>query len=96
MKISLKEYAPVISSDEAADDIFQLISSSLSKDEEIVLDFSEIRIISTKCAKRIFGQLYGILGAEAFFSRIIFENASENIRPSLNDGIESFLSDNNN
>lgn len=94
MRISLKKYAPVISSDEVADEVFQLISSSLSKDEEIVLDFSEIRIISTKCAKRIFGQLYGILGAQAFFSRIIFENTSENIRPSLNDGIESFLSDN--
>ena len=94
MRISLKQYAPVISSDEVADEIFQLISNSLSKEEEIVLDFSDIRIISTKCAKRVFGQLYGILGAEAFFSRIVFENASDNIRPSLNDGIESFLSDN--
>lgn len=93
MTIDLSKYAPVISSDDKADEILASIKNSLSQAEEIILDFSRIRIISTKCAKRILGTLYGELGSEAFFSRIIIMNASENVRPSLSDGIESYLSE---
>ena len=93
MTIDLSKYAPVISSDEKADEILDSIKQNLPEAREIILDFSRIRIISTKCAKRILGTLYGELGSEAFFSRIIIMNASENVRPSLSDGIESYLSE---
>ncbi len=94
MRIDLSKYAPVISNDEKADEILSTIRQHLSENaEEIIIDFSSIRIISTKCAKRILGTLYGELGAPLFFSRIIIENASDNVRPSLNDGIESYLND---
>lgn len=93
MTIELSKYGPVISSDEKADEILSSVRQLLSGTEEIVIDFSTIRIISTKCAKRILGTLYGELGPESFFSRIIITNASENVRPSLNDGIENYLAE---
>ena len=90
MRIDLSQYAPVISSDEKADEILSIIRQHL---HEIIVDFSGIRIISTKCAKRVLGTLYGELGSSLFFSKIIIENASDNVRPSLNDGIESYLAE---
>ena len=93
MRIDLSKYPPVISSDEKADEILSSIKQQLSCQGEIIIDFSGIRIISTKCAKRILGSLYGELGSENFYTRIIIENASENVRPSLNDGIESYLAE---
>lgn len=94
MTIDLSNYAPVISSDDKADEILATIKTHLSGTEEIILDFSKIRIISTKCAKRILGTLYGELGSEAFFTRIIIANASDNVRPSLSDGIENYIFEN--
>lgn len=93
MRIDLSQYAPVISSDEKADEILSIIRQHLHEDGEIIVDFSGIRIISTKCAKRVLGTLYGELGSSLFFSKIIIENASDNVRPSLNDGIESYLAE---
>ena len=92
--IDLSVYAPVISSDEVAGGIYETIKKSLGETEgEVIIDFSSIRIISTKCAKLIFGQLYVELGPQTFFDRIIIQNANENVRPSISDGIESILND---
>lgn len=91
MTIDLSKYAPVISSDIIADEILASIRMHLPDANEIILDFAKIRIISTKCAKRILGSLYGELGAEVFFSKIIIANASDNVRPSLSDGIDSYI-----
>lgn len=90
--ISLKEYVPVINSIEDADKIYNMIKASLVEDD-VIIDFAEIRFISTNCAKHIFGTLILELGQEVFFNRVILSNASDNVKVSVNTGIENALLD---
>ena len=90
IKISMSEYVPVINSIEDAEVIYNSIKTAL-KDGEVVIDFLGIRFISTNCAKHIFGRLVLELGEESFFNSITLSNASDNVKVSVNTGIENAI-----
>lgn len=90
--ISLSEFAPVINGIEEADTIYKRIKTSL-EEADVLIDFSKIRFISTNCAKHIFGRLILEVGQEFFFDRIVISNACDNVRVSINTGIESALTE---
>ena len=90
--ISLSEYVPVINAISEADDIYGKICGSL-KEDDVLVDFSGIRFISTNCAKHIFGRLILQLGQENFYNKITLSNACDNVKVSINTGIESALTE---
>ncbi len=90
--ISLQDYTPVINIIDVADSILITTQNALAEDD-VVIDFSGIRFISTNCAKHIFGKLILELGEESFFDRVILTNACDNVKVSINTGIENALED---
>lgn len=88
--IALSDYVPVINAIDEADTIYNCIKSSLAEDV-VLVDFSGIRFISTNCAKHIFGKLILELGQERFFNQITLSNACDNVKVSINTGIENAL-----
>ena len=90
--IKLSDFVPVINAIEEADVIYNSIKTSLVEDA-VLVDFSGIRFISTNCAKHIFGKLILELGQEVFFNQITLSNACDNVKVSINTGIESALTE---
>lgn len=90
-KISLSEFAPIISSKEAGNKIKLLIENALSSDDCVEIDFSGIKSMATFCAKQVFGDLYISMGSKAFFDKIIFSNASDNVQLIIRMGIQNAI-----
>jgi len=89
--IELKKFGPIISDKIIGDEIYRLINESLSKQQKVILDFSEIVSMATFCAKQIFGKLYLSLTPEVFFERIEFENVSNDIKLIIKIGIQNAI-----
>lgn len=86
MTITLKDYAPIISDDETAIKILELIKKELQHDN-VQIDMSDVKLMVTKCAKSIFGSLYLDMGSKCFFEKIQILNASDNVKAVINLGI---------
>lgn len=89
--IVLNQYGPIISNKEIGEQILKLIETSLAKENKIKIDLGDIKSMATFCAKQIFGSLYLKLGAESFFERIEFTNASNDLKTIIKIGIQSAL-----
>lgn len=88
MAINVIDYGSIISDDAVGARILGHINRELGRNEQpVVVDFDNVLSITTFNAKQIFGELYFNLGADMFFKRIHFKNASENIVTIIKMGI---------
>ena len=88
---NLKKYGPIISDKDVGNEIFSEITKILESNRKISIDFSETLSMATFCSKQIFGKLYLNLSPSVFFERIVFLNASENVKLIIRIGIENAL-----
>lgn len=93
--MKLDKYGPIISSQEAGEEIYTEIKESLKKHEKISIDLKRIQTMATFCAKQIFGKLYLELKPETFFEKIQLVNVNNDLKVIIRLGILSALGDRN-
>lgn len=90
-RITLEQYAPIISDKSIGDEIYNIINSELEKSGKVIIDMSAIKSMATFNAKQIFGRLYIELGAGKFFDNVQIINASNDVKIIIRMGIQSAL-----
>lgn len=90
-KVILDKYAPLISSQETSQEIYDSLLAELDQHKVIEVDLKPIKTMATFCAKQIFGQLYIKLTAEKFFERIKLVNVNKDLQMIIRLGILSAL-----
>lgn len=91
MIVDLKEFGPIISTQEKGEKMYSKISKALAKDNILEIDFKNVISMATFCAKQVFGKLYLELSSEVFFQRLKFKNTSKDIQLIIKMGIQSAL-----
>lgn len=91
--LNLEKYGPIVSDKIIGNDIYNLIKSTLSKNNSINIDLTSIKSMATFNAKQIFGRLYLELGSNDFFDKIQLSNASEDLKIIIQIGIQNALDD---
>ncbi|AUC15315.1 hypothetical protein BTO06_09250 [Tenacibaculum sp. SZ-18] len=84
-----KKYGPVIS-DEESKLIYDELINLIDNNKTVKLNFKDIITMSTKSAKRIFGEIYFKMKPEDFYNRIIIENASSILQEIIYDSIINY------
>lgn len=92
--VDLREYAPIISTKETGDIIFNKIVEANPKSNVVEINMGGIKSMATFCANQIFGRLYKELKPEVFGKNIIIKNASDDVRPIIQLGIRFAISNN--
>lgn len=94
MILKIEKYSAVIANNEIGKSIYGDLLSLINRDEEnIVLDFEGISVMTTFCAKQIFGKLYLDLGGEKFYSIFSFKNVSEDLKIIIQNSIQDAVDD---
>lgn len=88
-----QKYGPIIS-DEESDIIYKNLLMHINNDENITLNFQDVIAMSTKSAKKIFGELYFKLKSKDFYDRIIIQNATETLQEIIYDAIVNHFTSN--
>lgn len=91
MTLKLEKYGQIISDKALGEIILSDINNGLAKYNNVTVDFQNVKSMATFNAKQIFGQLYGIYGADVFFKRITIKNASNSVLAIIKQGINDFL-----
>jgi hypothetical protein len=86
MIVKLIEFGPNITNEIIGEEIYNKIKQEFSN-EIIEIDFTGILVMTTFCAKQIFGRLLREYGENDFFKKLSFINASDTIKYVLNIGI---------
>jgi hypothetical protein len=89
--ILLSKYGPIISDKVIGEDIYKEVKSALSNNNDVIVDFSEIKSMATFNAKQIFGRLYLELGSENFYEKIDLKNTSPELKLIIRMGIQNAL-----
>ena len=87
MTIKIQDFGNNITNEIIGEQIYLKIKENLSSDE-IELDFQKVRVMTTFCAKQIFGRLLKELGQEMFFRKLSFVRADDNIKYIISIGVE--------
>ncbi|MFA6151451.1 MAG: STAS-like domain-containing protein [Chitinophagaceae bacterium] len=93
MKLILKDFGAIISDQTSGDLIYNKIKEILSKNENCIVDFDNVKSMATFNAKQIFGRLYLELGSDVFFQKLQLENVSDDLRLIIRLGIQSAIED---
>jgi len=91
--ISLNKYGPIISDKSKGDEIYNLLLQNSAENDFVNIDLVDIKSMATFNAKQIFGQLYLKLGSNAFFDKIRFLNASDDLKLIIKIGIQNAIED---
>lgn len=91
--LNLDKYGPIISDKSVGTEIYNLINTSVNKNDIVSLDLSAIKSMATFNAKQIFGRLYVELGSNIFFEKIRLLNASDDLKIIIQIGIQNALED---
>lgn len=84
--IKISEIGKNITNDIVGNQIYEKIKAGLNKDS-VTLDFSDVNVMTTFCAKQIFRPLLEELGEEEFNKRILFKNITPTIEYEINMGL---------
>ena len=90
-ELNLTQYGPIVSSKTVGEEIYNIIKSSLVKEQNITVNLENIKSMATFCAKQIFGKLYIELGSQQFFDRITLKGADNDIKTIIQIGIQHAL-----
>ncbi len=82
-----------ISEDCEAKQILQLIKEANPKDNIVIIEMSEIKAITTSCAKLIFGYLFSELGETLYNTHIDISSATRAVNVVIRWGISESLID---
>lgn len=88
MTINLAEFGLNITNEIIGNEIYKRIVANI-KEDLIELNFQGIKVMTTFCAKQIFGKLLHELGAEVFFKKFSFTNVDDNIQYIISIGINN-------
>lgn len=88
MTINLADYGSNITNEIIGEEIYNRIVQNIEADI-IELNFNGIKVMTTFCAKQIFGRLLHELGSEVFFKKFSFINADDNIQYIISVGINN-------
>lgn len=88
MIISLSAFGANITNDIIGNLIYESIKKNIDN-ELIEIDFTGVRVMTTFCAKQIFGRLLSELGSGVFFQKFSFVNADDNIQYIISIGINN-------
>lgn len=86
--ISLQKYAPTITQQSKAEEIYQSILALNPMQEQVTIDLKDIITMTTQCARIIFGELYRNLTAEVYYRNIRFLNKSKELHVIIDMGIK--------
>ena len=87
------DFGTAITTPDQGNRLYEAITDRISAGGDVKLDFDGVLSMTTFCAKQVFGRLYVELGAESFYQRVKFQNASEDLKIVVQTGIESSLAD---
>lgn len=93
--ITLSNYGPIISDKSLGENIYTDVKAALKKNNDVIVDFSNIKSMATFNAKQIFGRLYLELGSTSFFEKIDLRNASPDLKLIIRMGIQNALEEKN-
>jgi len=79
MTIFIRNFGNNICNPSDANKIFSRLKEALILEDEIIIDFTGVISFSPQCSKRIFREIYIILGADAFYERIFLRNITEKL-----------------
>lgn len=91
--IDLSQYAPIISDKVIGLEIYDKIKELDPAQNKVIVDFMEIKAMTTFCAKQIFGRLYVELTSSVFYNNVILKNVTEDVKFSINYGVKSAVDD---
>jgi hypothetical protein len=89
MNIELGKYSNVIANKDLGEAIYADLSKRLAEFRKITLDLKGVDVMTTFCAKQIFGKLYLDIGPDDFFSRIQFLHANDDLRLIIEQSIQN-------
>jgi hypothetical protein len=90
-ELDLSQYGPILSSKTVGGEIYNIIKSSLSTEQNVTINLENIKSMATFCAKQIFGKLYIELGSQQFFDRITLKGADNDLKTIIQIGIQHAL-----
>ena len=93
MELTLSTFGKIISTDNTSEEILKSIDKQLRKSNTVNVNAEDV-VISTKCARLIFGTLYKRLKKNEFNKKIQFKNASPSFMFAINEGILTELRSN--
>ena len=91
VEIRLIDYSNTITDPSIAETILRDIRDALGKQDSISVVFTGVDIMTTSCAKQIFGQLYLELGPEVFYQRMQLKDVDEDLRIIIKNAIQSAI-----
>lgn len=86
IEIRISKLGKNITNDIVGAQIYEKIKNCLEQDS-VTLDFSDVNVMTTFCAKQIFRPLLEELGEEEFNKRILFKNITPTIEYEINMGL---------
>lgn len=89
--VNLSKYSPIISDKSLSDIIYTEIMNRNPLENQIIIDFSNIKAITTHFGKQVFGRLYSELGNNIYYNHIRVINAYDSIFPIINLGIRFYI-----
>ncbi|MCX4291169.1 MAG: STAS-like domain-containing protein [Odoribacter sp.] len=89
--IVVKKFGSIISDKETGNALLEELKQGLKENDEIILDLEGVISMATFCSKQVFGSLYLELGADSFFYKIKFKNATNDVLAIIKIGIQSAL-----
>lgn len=82
------KYSNVVANKDLGNKIYEDLKNILGN-SDITLDFKEVDVMTSFCAKQIFGTLYLELGPNSFYNKIKFINASDDLKIIIRESIQN-------
>lgn len=91
MIIKISDYSSVISDKSLGSRIYDDINMALSTNKSIVIDLDDVIVMTTFCAKQVFGRLFVLLGQEQFYERVLIRGATSDFKIIIQESIQSAI-----
>lgn len=93
MNIEIAKYSSIIANKDLGLAIYKDLSARLRDFDAITLDVGGVDVMTTFCAKQIFGRLYLDLGPEGFYDRIKIVRANDDLRLIIEQSIQNAVTE---
>lgn len=81
-------YGPLVTNETVAKSIYDAIIKMNPHENQVTIDMRGIIIMTTQCAKAIFGHLYKELGYSLYYQNIVITNKTDTISKIIKMSIE--------
>jgi len=88
------KYSNVVADKDLGESIYIDIKILLGQNNDLTIDLKNLDVMTSFCAKQIFGSIYLELGPEVFFKKIKFINTSSDLKIIISESIQSAVTEN--